>query len=483
MPLNTMMIGHSLVGTTMPHMLNRLLASSGRMAETQVINGSPLGYNWENGATAQGVNARALLGNGRYDTLIMTEGVPLDMALQWNDTYRNARNYAELIWNATSGARVMIYETWRYWGPDIYNGSLPSLTPAQWRATIDTDHSSWQSIANSLNAVRPADDAQVVLVPGGQAMGRLYDSIVAGQGMGLRSIKDVFIDNIHLNDTGNWLISLVQFSAITGRSAVGQALRVTDQLDQSYNGWSDAQSVLLQHVAWEAVALTSGMPLAAGQVRPVLRMGTAVADNLSGGNGDDRLYGGNGNDRLCGGSGQDLMAGGTGNDRLDGADGHDWLYGDDGNDTLNGGNGGDRLSGGNGNDSLTGGNGNDILSGDAGRDQLIGNSGADRLYGHANPDTLGGAGNDTLSGGAGGDRFVFQRGGGADRITDFSIAQGDKLALPRNLWTDSKTAASVISAEARVTSAGVVIGFDDGGSVTLQGLRSTSGLAAVIELI
>ncbi|WP_226341275.1 calcium-binding protein [Gemmobacter serpentinus] len=484
MPLKTMMIGHSLVGTTMPQMLNRLLAPTGRAADTQVINGSPLGFNWDNGATAQGVNARALLPTGRYDTLILTEGVPLDMALQWNDTYRHARNYADLIWNATSGARVMIYETWRYWGPDIYNGSLPRLTPTQWRQTIDTDRRSWQSIADSLNDVRPAHAAEVVLVPGGQAMGRLYDTISAGHGAGFASIKDVFIDNIHLNDTGNWLISLVQFSAITGRSAVGQALRVSDQWGQTYGGWSDAQSILLQHVAWEAVALTPGMGLAAGQVRPTLRMGGNGHDTLTTGSGDDRLYGGSGNDRLNGGAGQDLMSGGNGRDRLDGGNGHDWIYGDGGNDTLNGGNGGDRLMGGSGNDSLSGGNGNDILSGDAGRDYLAGNSGADRLYGHANPDTLaGGAGNDTLVGGAGGDRFIFQRGGGADRITDFSVAQGDKLALARNLWSDSKTPASVISAEARVTDAGVVIGFDDGGSVLLQGLRSTAGLAATIELI
>lgn len=484
MPLNTMMVGHSLVGTTMPHMLNQLLVGTGRRADTQVINGSPLGYNWDHGATAQGGNARALLPGGGYDTLILTEGVPLDMALQWNDTYRHARNYADLIWTATPGARVMIYETWRYWGPDIYNGTLPALTPTAWRQAIDTDRSSWQSIADSLNAVKPSHAAEVVLVPGGQAMGRLHDTIVAGQGMGLTSIQQVFVDNIHLNDTGNWLIALVQYSAITGRSAVDHSLRVADQFGQAYIGWTDAQAVLMQHVAWEAVALTPRMMLASGQVRPVLQMGGSADERLNGGNGDDRLYGGAGNDRLGGGTGHDLMAGGAGNDQIEGGRGKDWIFGDAGNDTLNGGDDANHLFGGLGDDKLSGGSVNDVLAGDAGRDQLLGNAGADRLSGGADADTLaGGAGNDTLTGDAGADRFIFHKAGGADRLTDFTIAQGDRLALARGLWTDSKTSATVVSAETRVTSEGVVIGFDDGGSVLLQGLRSTTGLAAAIELI
>lgn len=60
------------------------------------------------------------------------------------------------------------------------------------------------------------------------------------------------------------------------------------------------------------------------------------------------------------------------------------------------------------------------LAGGAGRDRLDGGSAEDTLLGGAGVDRLtGGPGADTLAGGAGADVFVFARGFGADRVTDF----------------------------------------------------------------
>ncbi len=76
------------------------------------------------------------------------------------------------------------------------------------------------------------------------------------------------------------------------------------------------------------------------------------------------------------------------------------------------------------------------LSGSQGNDKLYGSTGANTLQGWNGNDLLqGGAGKDTLSGGAGADKFVFTAvgdsvvGANADRITDFSRAQGEKIDL------------------------------------------------------
>ena len=76
------------------------------------------------------------------------------------------------------------------------------------------------------------------------------------------------------------------------------------------------------------------------------------------------------------------------------------------------------------------------LSGGQGWDQLYGNAGANVLQGWNGNDLLvGRGGKDTLTGGAGADRFQFTAvgdsvvGANADRITDFSRAQGDKIDL------------------------------------------------------
>jgi Ca2+-binding RTX toxin-like protein len=171
--------------------------------------------------------------------------------------------------------------------------------------------------------------------------------------------------------------------------------------------------------------------------------GTANAENLTGGDGDDTISGlaGNdylqgraGNDSILGGDGQDAIDGGAGNDTIDGGDGDDnvimnqtigagytIIRNGDGSMTLTtSANGTDRLTnveglaftdgyvrlnvatftGPDGNsydgtdafgDSITGGAGNDFLNGRAGNDTLIGGAGGDYF--------IGGAGNDTLQGG------------------------------------------------------------------------------------
>ena len=96
---------------------------------------------------------------------------------------------------------------------------------------------------------------------------------------------------------------------------------------------------------------------------------------------------------------------------------------------LDGGRGDDRLIGGDGSDTMLGGDGTDRLEGQAGIDTLNGGAGNDTL--------IGGAGRDIVTGGLGADLFSFQTvadfGGSttstADRILDFSGAEGDRFHL------------------------------------------------------
>ena len=214
-------------------------------------------------------------------------------------------------------------------------------------------------------------------------------------------------------------------------------------------------------------------------------------DVLVGGSGGDRLLGGAGHDRLDGGTGGDRMIGGTGNDiyvvdsaadqvveragqgvdtvlafvdttlaanvetlilqgaavegrgndldnRIVGTAQDNRLFGGGGNDTMAGGDGHDVLSGGDGNDAMAGEAGNDTLIGGTGNDVLNGGAGADRLAGGEGRDRLtGAAGQDVLSGDAGADVFVFDQAPleeHADRILDFSAAEGDRLLLEADIF-------------------------------------------------
>ena len=70
---------------------------------------------------------------------------------------------------------------------------------------------------------------------------------------------------------------------------------------------------------------------------------------------------------------------------------------------------------------------NDIINGTQGNDTLNGNGG-DVM------DTLAddGDGNDTLTGGAGADMFTFDTSDGVNTITDFSVAERDKIIISRD---------------------------------------------------
>ncbi|MBW8727257.1 MAG: hypothetical protein JF625_19180 [Inquilinus limosus] len=162
--------------------------------------------------------------------------------------------------------------------------------------------------------------------------------------------------------------------------------------------------------------------------------GSVFDDILGGTFTDNVLTGLDGNDRLFGGSGNDILRGGAGADRLDGGFGTDLVtyFGAAIGVTVN-------LQSG------TGANGDaqgdsyvsiENVNGSTAGDVIIGNAGANVLNGFEGNDRLtGGAGKDTLTGGIGADRFVFITvgdsvvGANADRIADFSRAQGDKIDL------------------------------------------------------
>ncbi|HAZ44849.1 MAG TPA: hypothetical protein DDW76_22130 [Cyanobacteria bacterium UBA11369] len=204
--------------------------------------------------------------------------------------------------------------------------------------------------------------------------------------------------------------------------------------------------------------------------------GTAGNDTITGTAFKDSINGLGGDDLIDGGLGNDLVDGGTGRDNLLGNEGNDTLIGSAGNDTLNGGAGADSLFGGANNDIYfvddlgdvvtenanegsdrvqstitytlgnhlemlyllgnnpidgTGNNLDNRIQGNAAANILNGASGNDTLIGAGGNDLLvGGLGNDSLNGGAGADRFRFNSPNeGIDNIADFSLSQGDSIAI------------------------------------------------------
>ena len=182
--------------------------------------------------------------------------------------------------------------------------------------------------------------------------------------------------------------------------------------------------------------------------------GDANANLLDGGAGNDTLRGGAGADQLLGGAGNDALVGGAGADVMTGGTGNDTYYVDDpGDQTVESPGGGTdlviavrswtladnienlTLAQGAGTNAI-GNTLNNVITGNETPNWLAGMTGNDTLDGKAGDDILdGGAGTDTLTGGTGADTFRWTStahspvGAGRDVITDFSLAEGDKIDL------------------------------------------------------
>jgi hypothetical protein len=253
---NVFFVGHSLINFTMPHILQKLADSGPAVNHSyreQIINGSPLIYNWENGENAQGYNARLELLNGTYDALVVTEAVPLQNHLTWSNTYVAADNYYDLATNANAASRVYIYETWH-----CVNSGMPAGCAyddgddVPWRQRLTSDLPKWEGIADTVNQRNTGPD--MLVIPGGQALAALHDAIQAGNGGGLGSIGDVFADDIHLNNTGWYYIACVMYATLYARSPEG----LTNAIEGEYGGnlmtLSPALAQRLQELAWQTVS-------------------------------------------------------------------------------------------------------------------------------------------------------------------------------------------------------------------------------------
>lgn len=348
MPSTAIFVGHSLVGPTMPTMFNDFTGTAWDV-DAQVINGAPLRWGWDNGGSAEGVNARAALPSGIYDAVIVTEALPLADQIQWNDTQGYAKRYYDLAIQANPNAQFYVYETWHSMGSDT----------AAWRAQIVSDLRVWESIADHINASAPSWAPRALIVPAGQAMGALYDAIEAGQVPGLNDIRDVFADDIHLNDIGNWFVAAVQASVVAGVDVSAVPLQTFSPWGSAYGGPDAAMAAAMDLVIDQTLAsyqrdgvegvgesIPAPAPVvvpeptpepepvepepAAPEPEPVVSEPQKPTVPTTGsqvtGDGQDNMLSGDVTDNvILGFGGNDRMTGGQGNDFLDGGEGWDFV--------------------------------------------------------------------------------------------------------------------------------------------------------------
>ncbi len=251
-------VGHSLIAHTIPKMIDDLANDDTDTTydfAKQIINGSPLWNQWENPEDGEGDWDYSIdLPTGNYDRLIVTEAVPLQNHLTWSDPYTMVNNFNDFFHNHSTNGQMYIYETWHCInsGPGLEGCSYDNDGHIPWRQRLDDDLVKWEGIADHVNALSP--DKEVLLIPGGQAMARLYDAIENNTLNGINSIAYFYQDEIHLNHIGSYYIACVMYATIFKKSPVGLTVNTSNEWGTPHNSPGDTLGRQLQEMAWATVS-------------------------------------------------------------------------------------------------------------------------------------------------------------------------------------------------------------------------------------
>jgi hypothetical protein len=190
------------------------------------------------------------LPTGEFDLLVLTEAVPRYGDLI-NETYQYADSLARYALQYNPGTKIYLYEDWHCIKSGTPTGCDYDVDANPWRQRLEDDLPMWESVVDTLNS-RLSPTNQVCMIPAGQALAQLYDSIAVGSVPGLTSIDDLFSDDIHLTDVGKYFVACVHFATIFGASPVG----ATNQTQVWWGGDfedipTEEQAKFFQEIAWK----------------------------------------------------------------------------------------------------------------------------------------------------------------------------------------------------------------------------------------
>lgn len=260
--LKAFYIGHSLSDGIID-MVNSLSADHPSLDFSfryQTIPGSPLRWNWQakdrddytvnNPFYCGFYHEEYGLSAGDFDVLVLTESVPRYRSII-DDTYQYADSFYLYATTYNPDIRIYIYEVWHCILSDTPNPCHYDVPASPWRQRLTDDLPMWESVVDTLNS-RYNPVTPVCLIPAGQGLATLYDSIQAGVIPGISSMNDLFADDIHLNDLGRYFVACIHFSMIHGITPEGLTNQLHGMWGNPYTTIpTPAQALKFQKMAWD----------------------------------------------------------------------------------------------------------------------------------------------------------------------------------------------------------------------------------------
>lgn len=244
--------GHSLTDGVMEPLADMINAAGGRGTKLvkSTIPGSPLQWRWEHAADPDILQPEVM---AQFDLMVNTERVPVASAAKWHDSPGYALRFFDHAWKygrEGKGAASIFYSSWVQVtsGPGNPNPENDPDAMIPFRERLDMEAVVWDQIVDHVNQNRPEGTPEMKMIPGLQIMSSAYDEIAAGSAPGLTEMSQLFLDDIHMNALGNYMIALAHFAVIYNRDPHGLPHGVP-----SNGGPSAEQAAWMQDLVWRVV--------------------------------------------------------------------------------------------------------------------------------------------------------------------------------------------------------------------------------------
>lgn len=194
------------------------------------------------------------LASGRYTHLVMTESVPRYYGEGWGnieDTYRYTDSFYNYAKKFNPDIKPYLYEVWHCINSGTPKGCDHEKNNHLFRERLDVDLPMWESVVDKFNSTNPRQ--KMKLIPVGQALAHLYDAIERREVPGIQSMRSLFTDDIHVNDTLRYFNTCVHYAVLFERSPVGLSNELFHLNGYPFIKLNKAMAEKLQRIAWQAV--------------------------------------------------------------------------------------------------------------------------------------------------------------------------------------------------------------------------------------
>ena len=233
-PLRVYFVGNSVTDTINYSALAELAKSRGfqQIWGRHMIPGAPLQWIWEhpqNGFQEPPFgHYPTALAEHQWDVLSLQ---PFDRHLDGKDgDLTMARNFIDLALSKSPDVQVYVYARWPRQGKDDFDTAWLKEYTGGWDGTNETKDY-FERLTFELRKAYPHFKKPILMVPVGHVLYELNQRMKAGEVPGHKQIKDVFADDIHLNNVGSYVVGCTYFATLFRQDPKGlssELYKVTD---------------------------------------------------------------------------------------------------------------------------------------------------------------------------------------------------------------------------------------------------------------